>query len=149
MKLTKDVVIIRLCSLASRVGDKVFHNKEPYDCFCETKGEFFQQFSSEVIEFIENAVCEKIGLPDYTALVGEPVDCVFDKNVIDYLVGVTPEGEYIARSGNTYKSVAPRKNFPILFTMFGTSDKMLKFVTRAKAAGFDVEVNEHYAVVFR
>lgn len=63
--LTKQQVIERLCKLSTKVGEEVFCNQKAHDCFCgENKtSEVFSggfQFEEEVIEFIEEAVREKM-----------------------------------------------------------------------------------------
>lgn len=62
MNLDKSEVIERLCELASKVGEVRFKHKIPHDCFCEdnnpTQENF--QFDEEVLEFITDAVNEKL-----------------------------------------------------------------------------------------
>ena len=57
----KQEVITRLCALASVVGDKEFQNRHAHDCFChKSLMECGFQFSDNVLEFIEQAVHEKL-----------------------------------------------------------------------------------------
>jgi len=62
MKLSKQQVIEELCTLATRVGSEEFGHTLPHDCFCGENsfidGDF--QFDSEVLEFIEKCVEERL-----------------------------------------------------------------------------------------
>jgi len=60
--MRKYEVIERLCSLTSEVMRGAYGCSIPADCFCgasKSKASDFQ-FSEEIIEFVENAVWEKI-----------------------------------------------------------------------------------------
>lgn len=53
-------VISALCDLASEVGRKVYGSKVSHDCFCqESKGSDFH-FDPVILEYIRNAVREKM-----------------------------------------------------------------------------------------
>jgi hypothetical protein len=56
--ITRKEVISRLCELTSKVGNQVFNNTVPHDCFCTEEKGF--QFSEKVLEFIEDAVKKEI-----------------------------------------------------------------------------------------
>ena len=64
--LTKKETIANLCFLATTIGENVFENKIPHDCFCgeneETEKDYLGgfQMDSEIIEYIKTAVREKI-----------------------------------------------------------------------------------------
>jgi hypothetical protein len=58
--MDRDAVVERLCELATKVRDQHFGLLHPTDCFCEGASKFNFQFSPEVIEFIEQAVNEKL-----------------------------------------------------------------------------------------
>jgi len=62
MNLDKLEVIQRFCELSSNVGMVKFKHQIPHDCFCGdnniTQGSF--QFGEEVLEFITDAVNEKL-----------------------------------------------------------------------------------------
>jgi len=60
--MNKDQVIKRLCALSSNVGSRKFKSSIPHDCFCEDgKNSCFSfQFDEQIIEFIEQAVNEKL-----------------------------------------------------------------------------------------
>jgi hypothetical protein len=60
----KDDVIEQFCELATLVGDNVFHNKYAHDCFCLTFIKPGFQFDPLVIQFIKDAVKEKIARID-------------------------------------------------------------------------------------
>ena len=56
-------VIRKLCSLSTNVGNEVFGNLNPHDCFCDMskmRNPCDFQFSEEIIAFIETAILEKI-----------------------------------------------------------------------------------------
>jgi len=58
--MSKDQVIKQFCQLSSKVMDRVFSFSKPADCFCENKESVNYQYSPEVIEFIKQAVQEKL-----------------------------------------------------------------------------------------
>lgn len=62
MNLDKSEVIQRFCKLASKVGEVKFKHKIPHDCFCKEKcyNQNYFQFDEEVLEFIEDAVNDKL-----------------------------------------------------------------------------------------
>ena len=76
--LTANEVIKRFCQLATRVGNKKFDNTFAHDCFCEDRrrhvGSFI--FDEEVLEFIEEAVVEKLGTELCTCGVCSKPECL-------------------------------------------------------------------------
>ena len=57
--MTKEQTLARLCTLVSKVGDKIFAQKESHDCFCggsPLAGYVNFQMSEKVISYIEAAV---------------------------------------------------------------------------------------------
>jgi hypothetical protein len=60
----KDDVIEQFCELATLVGDNVYHNKYAHDCFCPSLIKPNFQFDSQIIQFIKDAVKEKIARID-------------------------------------------------------------------------------------
>ena len=60
--MDKSEVIQHFCELASTVGEVKFRHKIPHDCFCKDShcsfGSF--QFDEEVLQFIKDAVNEKM-----------------------------------------------------------------------------------------
>lgn len=73
MKITRDEVITRLCSLCGIVAGARFEWKEPMDCFCgesgwHTKASWVKPedfaFSEDIIIYIEQAVYGELGVYD-------------------------------------------------------------------------------------
>jgi hypothetical protein len=60
MKLSKELVLERLCVMSTEVMEKVYRYQIPADCFCGKQdfGDF--QFDDEILEFIEKAVEDAI-----------------------------------------------------------------------------------------
>ncbi len=59
--MNREEVISRMCKLASKVNTEKFKWSLPSDCFCEeSTGSFSFQFDEEVLEFIEQAVKDKL-----------------------------------------------------------------------------------------
>ena len=59
--MMKSDVIEELCGLARKVGEEKFKSVEPYDCICQgAPHNPYYQFSHKVLEFIKNAVAEKL-----------------------------------------------------------------------------------------
>mgnify|MGYP001579131293 FL=1 len=60
--MTKQEVIATMCELCSIVGREKFDSRFPHDCFCGENpfkiGDF--KFSREVIDFIREAISEKL-----------------------------------------------------------------------------------------
>jgi hypothetical protein len=61
--MTKRAVLERLCILARKVGEEEYNSLEPYDCFCGEKIHPDYQFSTQILEFIEEAVNTKLTTP--------------------------------------------------------------------------------------
>ena len=57
--MTREEVIKRFCALSTKVMEKQFNYLIPADCFCGEKA-FGGAFDSEIVEFIESAVEEKL-----------------------------------------------------------------------------------------
>lgn len=53
-------VLEALCSLASRINCDVFDYKYASDCFCDLEKSAHYSFDEKIIDFIEQAVNEKI-----------------------------------------------------------------------------------------
>lgn len=62
MNLDKSEVLQRFCEIASYVGMAKFKHKIPHDCFCRDSNSDQEnfQFDEEVLEFIADAVNEKL-----------------------------------------------------------------------------------------
>lgn len=64
MNIRKDEVIKRLCALGTHVAERVYENQRPSNCFCGenplTKDIPSFQYSDKVLDFIRDAVYEKI-----------------------------------------------------------------------------------------
>jgi hypothetical protein len=63
--VTKDETIQRLCCIVTAVGDGVFKNLLPHDCFChpplyEDDDGHFQSVHEDVLDFIDKAVEDAI-----------------------------------------------------------------------------------------
>ena len=60
--MKKDEVVRRLCSMASVVGTRVFHDEMTHDCFCGDTRWSIESFGFEepVLEYIEVAVAERM-----------------------------------------------------------------------------------------
>jgi len=61
--MTKQDVLIRLCTLATNVGSEVFNERFSHDCLCEENNLSYPSsfsFDEVVMNFIEIAVREKI-----------------------------------------------------------------------------------------
>lgn len=67
--MTESEVIERFCKLATLVGGVHFNHRSAHDCFCvrPADGQMGFQFEAVVLEFIEAAVKEKMGV-DVTAV---------------------------------------------------------------------------------
>jgi len=55
----REEIIMRLCTICALVRSEMFP-KEPADCFCHMRKNASFYFSPDVIEFVEDAVREKI-----------------------------------------------------------------------------------------
>ena len=66
--MDKSEVLERLCALVTEVGSKVFNDEVEHDCFCGlnylSPAPGCYQCHPDVIEFIEQAVRQKIGYGD-------------------------------------------------------------------------------------
>lgn len=60
----KDDVIEQFCELATLVGDNVFHDKYAHDCFCHSLIKSNFRFEPEIMQFIKDAVKEKMARID-------------------------------------------------------------------------------------
>ena len=60
MLLTKPEIIKKLCDLCTHVNSKVFDYTLATDCFCDKPEDENYRFNQEVLEFIRQAVSEKI-----------------------------------------------------------------------------------------
>lgn len=58
--MTKQEVLMSLCSICHSVMDKKFDYMEPADCFCVGSSDSNFQFSPKVLDFIRDAVREKL-----------------------------------------------------------------------------------------
>ena len=58
--MTKDEIIKRLCDLSTKIGNVVFEEQIPHDCFCGEKESDNFQFDETILEFIESAVNNRI-----------------------------------------------------------------------------------------
>lgn len=58
--LTKQQIIEEFCTLATEVNDKVFGYSVASDCFCTKDESSDYRFEEEVLDFIKDAVKEKI-----------------------------------------------------------------------------------------
>jgi len=58
--MEKQEVLERLCELCKRVNSRKFHFSVPTCCFCGNPKDESFFFSEEVINFIEDAVDEKL-----------------------------------------------------------------------------------------
>ena len=56
--MTKQEVRIRFCNLSKKVGNDIFNNRIPHDCFCDDGTPLVKnfQFDEKILEFIETAV---------------------------------------------------------------------------------------------
>jgi hypothetical protein len=54
--MNKKECIKRLCQLVSNVGEDVYKNKYPHDCFCGKQSNHDPIINDDIIEFIERAV---------------------------------------------------------------------------------------------
>lgn len=59
---TKEEVVSRLCKLSTLVMQKHFKYQESADCFCDSSGNLSFSFSEDVIDFIEQAVKDKMNV---------------------------------------------------------------------------------------
>ena len=61
MNMTKQEVIETLCKLVAKIDTEVFQFHISSDCFCSEKPIFANyQFDSKMMDFIDEAICEKI-----------------------------------------------------------------------------------------
>ena len=60
MLLTKQQIIEEFCTLATVVKGKMFNYSVATDCFCTKEESYDYRFESEVLDFIKEAVNEKI-----------------------------------------------------------------------------------------
>lgn len=60
--LSRDAVITRMCALATLVGEKRFGDHEAHDCFCPMGVSDDFRFSAVVLEYIEKALKEGLGV---------------------------------------------------------------------------------------
>jgi len=58
--MTKQQVLERFCALSSKVMEDHFKCAIPADCFCDINGHTFIEFDEKIIQFIEDAVQEKL-----------------------------------------------------------------------------------------
>lgn len=58
--VTKQETIEELCGVATKVNDKVFDYSLATDCFCTKEESSDYRFEERVLEFIKEAVNEKI-----------------------------------------------------------------------------------------
>ena len=58
--MKRDDVIERLCELCAYVGSIEFKEQKAHDCFCDGQYDNYFQFDECVLEYIENAVEEKL-----------------------------------------------------------------------------------------
>lgn len=54
--MNREETIERLCRLVSRVGEEVYKNEHPHDCFCRENRN--PMISNEILTFIEDAVSD-------------------------------------------------------------------------------------------
>ena len=60
MFLTKDEIVKQLCELCTDVNSRVFDYTVATDCFCNKPEDENYRFDEEVLEFIKEAIEEKI-----------------------------------------------------------------------------------------